>query len=587
MEQGSQRLRNMRPGAWLISTILIVALVFLGATAYQTATAARIDHMARDIADNADPSIRHLSRARTELHAIDDAVTAAFLDGVAADALRRTVTAHEGRMKDDLDAYAALPSFPAEGALWSGKRDDITHAEEEVANVIDRLQRGDLAGARSIRTTALTDAMSRADVGLENLITFDADQGSRLGAQITTRRHRAERTMWLLDGLALSLAVVMLAIGKRAIDADAQMRSKLASVASSAVSISESVPEGGERTGVFRAAVDAACSVTNATMCALGIGTDPSKPFDPIVARGLEPEDVATLRRSGASDRVGPLLNVPVRHQGEIIGRLLLAKPPGASAFTEQDERAAELLSTITGTAAHNATLYESLRKAVIAREDLLSIVSHDLRNPLSAIIVGAALVKRTLPEDAPAKGTVDIVSRNAARMEAMIRDLLTVAKLREGKLAVEPKPTPVGDLLTETSDAFDLVARDHGITLVVKDAPTTRVSCDAPRISQVLSNLVGNAMKFTPKGGTITVDATQREAEVVFSVRDTGVGIEPSAAAHVFDRFWQKTEDATRGTGLGLFIVKGIIESHGGKVWVESKPGEGSTFRFTLPVPP
>src|SRR5690349_14175694 len=97
------------PGAWLISTIVVVALAFLGATAYQTATAARIDHMARDIADNADPSIRHLSSARTELHAIDDAVAAAFLDGVTADALRRTVSAHEDRMTQDLDAYAALP----------------------------------------------------------------------------------------------------------------------------------------------------------------------------------------------------------------------------------------------------------------------------------------------------------------------------------------------------------------------------------------------------------------------------------------------------------------------------------------------
>jgi signal transduction histidine kinase len=91
--------------------------------------------------------------------------------------------------------------------------------------------------------------------------------------------------------------------------------------------------------------------------------------------------------------------------------------------------------------------------------------------------------------------------------------------------------------------------------------------------------------VKFTPKGGTITVGATPSGGEVQLWVRDTGVGIEPSAAAHVFDRFWQKKEDAPRGTGLGLFIVKGIIESHGGRVWVESKPGEGSTFRFTLPI--
>lgn len=588
MERGSQRTWGMHPGAWLISTILVVALVFVGATAYQTATTARIDHMAHDIADNADPSIRHLSAARTELHAIDDAVAAAFLDGATAEALRRTVSADEERMRADLDAYAAITFFPGESALWAGKRNDITRVETEVASVIDRLQQGDVAGARSIRTTALADAMRRADVGLENLILFDADQGSRLGVQITSRRQRAERTLWLLDALALSLAGVMLVIGKRAMDADTQMRTKLARVASSAVSISESVPDDGEPTSVFRAAVDAACSVTNATMCALGVGTDPRTPFDPFVARGFEPEEIEKIRVEGpAADRIGPFMSVSLRHRGEVVGHLYLAKPPGSSPFTEQDERAAELLSTITGTAAHNATLYESLRKAVVAREDLLSIVSHDLRNPLSAIIVGAALVKRTLPADAPAKGTVDIVARNAARMDAMIRDLLTASKLREGKLAVEPKPTVVGDLLTETSDAFELVARDHGITLTTRCAPDVpRVGCDAARIAQVLSNLVGNALKFTPKGGSITIDAERSaDDEVVFSVRDTGVGIEPSAAARVFDRFWQKTEDAARGTGLGLFIVKGIIESHGGRVWLESTPGEGSTFRFTLPI--
>jgi signal transduction histidine kinase len=460
----------MRPGAWLISTIVVVALVFLGATAYQTATAAGIDHMARDIADNADPSIRHLSSARTELHAIDDAVTEAFLDGVTTSALRRTVTTHEDRMKQDLDAYTALPFFPAEAVLWAGKHEDIEHIEAEVANVIDRLERGDVAGARAIRATVLEDAMRRADVGLESIILFDADQGSRLGAQITARRQRSERTMWLLDALAVSLAAVMLAVGKRALDADAQMRAKLARVASSAVSITESVPEGGERSGVFRAAIDAACSVTRASMCALRVGSDSFE------SQGFDRE------------HVGPVSSVPLRHQGEIVGSLYLAKPPGAAPFTEQDERAAELLATITGTAAHNATLYESLRKAVVAREDLLSIVSHDLRNPLSAIIIGAALVKRTLSEDAPAKGTVDIVARNAARMDAMIRDLLTAAKLREGHLAVEPKPCDVTDLVNETADAFGLVARDHGITLTVERPPNVpRVSCDAPRISQVL----------------------------------------------------------------------------------------------------
>jgi signal transduction histidine kinase len=216
-------------------------------------------------------------------------------------------------------------------------------------------------------------------------------------------------------------------------------------------------------------------------------------------------------------------------------------------------------------------------------------MVSHDLRSPLSAVSVAAATAQRSLASDAPGRRQLDLIARNAATMDRMITDLLTAAKLHEGKLSVELRAEDAGVLVREAIEAFTTAAANKEIHLACEIADNVpRVYCDAGRIGQVLSNLVGNAIKFTPAGGSIIVSVCWNrdcEREVCFSVRDTGVGIQEDAIPHAFNRFWQTAEHAKRGTGLGLFICKGIVEAHHGRIWVTSHNHGGSEFQFVLPT--
>ena len=623
-------LSRVSPGTWLVLVALLVAVAFLASTLYVTHEGTAIDELTEDIAGNANPSIRHLSALRTELHEIQDLVTSSFLGALTPQALRAEVQGHADRMHADMAQYAALAFFPGEHERWEGTHTDLTEAQDQVTVLLDRLDAGDVAGAARMRTTTLATAELRADHDLEELIGFDADEGSRLSTAIRVARHHLQHTLLFLDGASILLAIVLVIVGRqaartyvaalrRARDVELRTGEKLEAVATGALRIAESV-SAKDVTDVFRAAIEAASTATGAEMAALGVGSDPKTPFDPFVSRGIDaaliesketaPRPVGVLGaviREGRTLRlddvtrdarfqglpeghgaIGPFLGAPVRHDHDVVGHLYLAKRPGARPFTEQDARAIELLATSTATAWQTATTASALRRAITAREDLLSMVSHDLRNPLSSIVMAASLMKKSMPSETAARAQIDIVARNAARMDRLITDLLTASKLKEGKLSIEPAPASIDALLGEAAEAFGFAAADKGIVLSVEPSPAARFAfCDGTRIGQVLANLIGNALKFTPRGGRIALSAARTEAEdkLCVSVRDTGPGIAAADREHLFDRYWQAHEHAARGTGLGLFIVRGIVESHGGKVWVESKEGQGSTFRFTLPL--
>jgi PAS domain S-box-containing protein len=221
---------------------------------------------------------------------------------------------------------------------------------------------------------------------------------------------------------------------------------------------------------------------------------------------------------------------------------------------------------------------------AVQARDDVLAIVSHDLRNPLNAIALSAGLLRERIPEESRAK-LVHLIRQSVDRMNRLVRDLLDVAKIEAGRLTIESAPLDLRELVQETCAAFDEQARERRLDVDV-DVPggAPVVLADGDRILQVLSNLVGNAIKFTPDGGRVTVRMQADAEEVRVSVSDTGPGIRPEDLPRVFDRFWQARRADRRGAGLGLAIAKGIVEAHGGRLWAESSPGAGSTFRFTLP---
>lgn len=226
--------------------------------------------------------------------------------------------------------------------------------------------------------------------------------------------------------------------------------------------------------------------------------------------------------------------------------------------------------------------------EAIRRREEFLAIVSHDLKNPLNAIMMSTEMLAR-LPSDQVgerAQNRIRIIRRSSERMFALIRDLLDIVAIEAGRLGVHLRNEDAGALLREAAEMMQPIASERAHVLTVALAPpAARVLCDRERVLQVFSNLIGNAVKFTPEGGKIAVAAELVGTQMRFSVADTGPGMTPKELAHIFDRFWRATPSSS-GTGLGLSIAKGIIEAHGGSIWAESALGNGSRFYFTLQMP-
>jgi signal transduction histidine kinase len=232
-----------------------------------------------------------------------------------------------------------------------------------------------------------------------------------------------------------------------------------------------------------------------------------------------------------------------------------------------------------------NARLYLESQQAVRAREEVLAIVSHDLRNPLNAVILGASLLQMSKTMGADDLEQVDTISVSAKRMTRLIADLLDVTRLEGGKrLPIEPEPVQVRDLVHECDELFRSQAAAASVSLAHEVADgLPAVNADRHRVMQVLSNLIGNSMKFTPPGGRVTLRVSGRGDEVLFSIADTGPGIPKENLDDIFSPYWQAKRTERMGAGLGLPIAKGIVEAHGGRIWVESDAGAGTTFYFTL----
>jgi signal transduction histidine kinase len=280
------------------------------------------------------------------------------------------------------------------------------------------------------------------------------------------------------------------------------------------------------------------------------------------------------------------LLAVPLVSRGQTLGVILAAAAEG-KLFTQEDAALAGELSRHGSLAIDNARLYFESQQAVHAREEVLAIVSHDLRNPLNAVMLASSLLQtsdRVAPDD---REQLEIIDISAKRMQRLIEDLLDVTRLEGGKqLPIEPAPLDVRSLFAETYELFKSQSVTTSVTLQyhVSD-DISPVYADRHRVLQVLSNLIGNAMKFTPAGGLITYRAEQQGTDVLFTVADNGPGIPNENLGDIFNPYWQAKRTARLGAGLGLPIAKGVVESHGGRISVESEPGKGTKFSFTLPV--
>lgn len=241
--------------------------------------------------------------------------------------------------------------------------------------------------------------------------------------------------------------------------------------------------------------------------------------------------------------------------------------------------------------ASENADLYEKARRAIELRDEVHRIVVHDLRNPLSAMGLTVQLMERMLSREVdPDRFRLQLETQRLCirQMNQLIEDLLDVARIESGRLSLSLGGVQIGELLEGVERQHRIQAEEREIRIKCnREYDQYYVDIDHRRIQQVLSNLIGNAIKFTPKGGLLKIGVMpQFEArEVVFSVEDTGCGIAAEQVPHLFDRFWQAESGAHGGAGLGLAIAQGIIDAHGGTLEVESTPKVGTKFWFSLPL--
>jgi signal transduction histidine kinase len=295
-----------------------------------------------------------------------------------------------------------------------------------------------------------------------------------------------------------------------------------------------------------------------------------------------DPETLRLLRQVGLAS----LLSVPLTARGQLLGVLTLALAEGDERYDLRDLAFAEELARRAATALDNARLYHRAQTAIREREEILGVVSHDLRNPLNVIALSAELLLETeLPEE-KRRRQFEVIRRSARGMNRLIQDLLDVSCMEAGRLSVDPQPECVEDIVADACELMRPLAEERLQRLAAAVAPgLPPVSADRARVQQVLSNLVGNALKFTGEGGSVHVRTEALEDGVRISVDDTGPGIPPEHLGRIFDRHWQATGTAHLGAGLGLAIARGIVEAHGGRIWAESEVGRGTSVHFVLPA--
>jgi signal transduction histidine kinase len=299
-----------------------------------------------------------------------------------------------------------------------------------------------------------------------------------------------------------------------------------------------------------------------------------------IAKNARSPEHARELRELG----IRSVMIVPLTARGRTLGALTMISTRGDRQYTEQDLRIALELGVRAGLALDNARLYQEANRAIKIREDILAVVSHDLRNPLGAIDLAASMLVQNHGAEPRSRRHLDVIRRSTDRMTGLISDLLDMASLQAGRLSVDRKTVAVAPLLAEVLDTHEPVILEKGIELVRElSIEGLELHGDHDRLVQVFGNLLGNATKFCAPGDTIIVRGYPEDGSIRFEVEDTGPGIPESELPRIFEPYWSAQRHAKKGTGLGLYISKGIVEAHGGRLWVNSS-GKGATFCMTIP---
>jgi signal transduction histidine kinase/DNA-binding NarL/FixJ family response regulator len=306
-----------------------------------------------------------------------------------------------------------------------------------------------------------------------------------------------------------------------------------------------------------------------------------SLPREPGVTR------ISDLRGDARAAGLGAVrshLAIPVDLPGGDLQGTLLFGHSRPDVFQPRHERVLMGLARWLALAIQNARLLRRAQQAVEARDGMLAVVSHDLRNPLNVIATSASLILEIPLAEEKKRAQLEVIRRTTDRMNRLIQDLLDVTGIEAGKLSIKPEPLEVDHTLEEACEMMAPLAAERGLELVSRPSGLGQaVRADRERLLQVFSNLLGNAIRFTPHGGTVVIGAEQGDGSVVFFVEDTGPGIPTDDLPHLFDRFWKGKNSP--GSGLGLPIAKGIVEVHGGTIAVESALGRGTRIHFTIPL--
>lgn len=297
------------------------------------------------------------------------------------------------------------------------------------------------------------------------------------------------------------------------------------------------------------------------------------------------PEHLDVLRAA----QIRSLVAVPLLVKGRLLGAIALVSSDTTARYGAPDVRLAEELGRRAALAIENARLYQVALLATRARDELLGVVAHDLRNPLNNIVLQTTLLALHGPLPEPrCQKAAEAIERAAHRMNRLIQDLLDVTRLEAGHLSVQQERLPTAQAVRDALETQKDLLATASLSLktdLPDDLPD--LWADRVRLPQILENLVGNAVKFTQPGGSVTVGARPRNGSVVIWVQDTGCGIAAEHVPRLFDRYWQARRDHGLGVGLGLPIVKALVEAQGGRIWVDTAPNAGSTFFFLLPAAP
>ena len=305
---------------------------------------------------------------------------------------------------------------------------------------------------------------------------------------------------------------------------------------------------------------------------------------DLLVATAEDAEHLAILRSLDPRS----MMIIPLRAREQTLGALLFARDSTMPPYDDADLGLAVELAQRAAAALDNARLYRRAQHAIRARDDVLGIVSHDLRNPLSVIsMCVTSLLEGGFEDGDRARDALQTARDSTQWAQRLIQDLLDVSSIEASALSLARGAHDPALIVVKATLLFESLAVERAIT-VVTEVPDSvpPINVDSDRVLQALGNLIANALKFTPSGQEIRVGVATAGGSVRFFVGDTGPGIPPADVPHIFDRFWTSRRGSrVRGTGMGLAIVKGIVEAHHGRVWVEANASGGATFNLLLPV--